>query len=77
MGKTAEGYYRPKKNARYYQRAEAQRLAKAIHAKPCQACSDAGRKTVKHHCDYGKPLEVMHLCRPCHAAWHKLHNPAY
>jgi len=35
---------------------------------PCEACGD--EKAQKHHPDYGKPLEVTWLCRPCHLARH-------
>lgn len=39
---------------------------------PCEVCSD--EKTVAHHCDYNKPLEVIWLCSPCHFQWHKEHG---
>lgn len=32
----------------------------------CQACSTAG-KVEAHHFDYAKPLDVVWLCKPCHA----------
>lgn len=40
----------------------------AIERKPCQKCGSA--KAEMHHEDYGKPLEVIWLCRPCHNDLH-------
>jgi ribosomal protein S27AE len=36
---------------------------------PCIRCGEA--KSVAHHEDYDKPLEVMWLCQPCHKQRHK------
>jgi ribosomal protein S27AE len=36
---------------------------------PCCRCGDA--KTVAHHEDYDKPLEIVWLCQPCHKQRHK------
>jgi hypothetical protein len=36
---------------------------------PCSRCNDP--KSVAHHEDYDKPLEVMWLCQPCHKQRHK------
>ena len=36
---------------------------------PCCRCGEA--KTVAHHEDYDKPLEVVWLCQPCHKQRHK------
>ena len=42
----------------------------------CQECSSAPRNRLghvmieAHHPDYSKPLDVMWLCKPCHAAEH-------
>lgn len=36
---------------------------------PCVRCSSV--KSVAHHEDYDKPLEVMWLCDPCHKQRHK------
>jgi len=37
-----------------------------------QSCCRCGEtKTVAHHEDYDKPLEVMWLCQPCHKKRHK------
>jgi ribosomal protein S27AE len=49
-------------------------VAKAIRSgnllrQPCCRCGEA--KTVAHHEDYDKPLEVMWLCQPCHKKRHK------
>ena len=37
--------------------------------KRCLRCNEP--KTVGHHEDYDKPLEVMWLCQPCHKQRHK------
>jgi hypothetical protein len=36
---------------------------------PCIRCGE--EKSVAHHEDYDKPLEVMWLCQPCHKQRHK------
>jgi ribosomal protein S27AE len=36
---------------------------------PCVRCGEA--KSVAHHEDYDKPLEVVWLCQPCHKQRHK------
>jgi len=36
---------------------------------PCCRCGE--EKSVAHHEDYDKPLEVMWLCQPCHKQRHK------
>jgi hypothetical protein len=36
---------------------------------PCCRCGEA--KSVAHHEDYDKPLEVVWLCQPCHKQRHK------
>lgn len=36
---------------------------------PCSRCNDP--KSVAHHEDYDKPLEVMWLCQACHKQRHK------
>jgi rRNA maturation protein Nop10 len=36
----------------------------------CQNCGK--RAAVRHHPDYSRPLEVMHLCKTCHSAIHRL-----
>ena len=36
---------------------------------PCIRCGD--EKSLAHHEDYDKPLEVMWLCQPCHKQRHK------
>jgi predicted anti-sigma-YlaC factor YlaD len=37
---------------------------------PCVMCGDA--KSVGHHEDYDKPLEVVWLCQACHVRHHQL-----
>ena len=36
---------------------------------PCIRCK--AEKSIAHHEDYDKPLEVMWLCQPCHKQRHK------
>ena len=36
---------------------------------PCVKCGEV--KSLAHHEDYDKPLEVMWLCQPCHKQRHK------
>lgn len=36
---------------------------------PCCRCGE--QKTVAHHEDYDKPLDVVWLCQPCHKQRHK------
>jgi len=45
-------------------------LKKGILIKiPCIRCGE--QKSLAHHEDYDKPLEVMWLCQPCHKQRHK------
>jgi ribosomal protein S27AE len=49
-------------------------VARAVSAgdlvrRPCVRCGE--KKSVAHHEDYDKPLEVMWLCQPCHKQRHK------
>lgn len=37
--------------------------------KHCERCGN--QKSLAHHEDYDKPLEVMWLCQPCHKQRHK------
>jgi len=36
---------------------------------PCERCGEV--KSLAHHEDYDKPLDVMWLCQPCHKQRHK------
>lgn len=36
---------------------------------PCERCGEI--KSLAHHEDYDKPLDVMWLCQPCHKQRHK------
>ena len=40
-----------------------------LTAKPCEICG--AEKTVAHHDDYAKPLDVRWLCQAHHLEWHK------
>lgn len=41
---------------------------------PCEICG--AEKSVAHHDDYDKPLQVRWLCQVHHKAWHKEHGEA-
>lgn len=36
----------------------------------CEFCGKTDKQLDKHHPDYGKPLEVVWLCRSCHVGLH-------
>lgn len=38
---------------------------------PCEVCRSTEIKTIAHHDDYSKPLEVRWLCPIDHKEWHK------
>lgn len=40
-----------------------------LERKPCERCG--AEKSVAHHEDYDKKLEVIWLCQPCHKQRHK------
>ena len=49
-------------------------VSRGIHSgklvrQPCCRCGQ--KKSIAHHEDYDKPLEVMWLCQPCHKQRHK------
>jgi hypothetical protein len=42
-----------------------------VHGKlVAQPCSCGSTKVERHHPDYGDPLQVVWMCRPCHLALH-------
>jgi len=50
------------------------RVARAITSGTLErglCCRCGSAKTLAHHEDYDKPLEVMWLCQPCHKQRHK------
>jgi ribosomal protein S27AE len=50
--------------------AVAQSIKKGLLVRcPCVRCGE--QKSLAHHEDYDKPLEVMWLCQPCHKQRHK------
>jgi ribosomal protein S27AE len=40
-----------------------------LERQPCVRCG--ATKSLAHHEDYDKPLDVMWLCQPCHKQRHK------
>jgi hypothetical protein len=42
---------------------------RAVPLGPCEVCGST-KNVVRHHDDYGKPLDVRLLCRRCHAFQH-------
>lgn len=41
----------------------------------CERCKKIPKTRVHaHHCDYGKPLDLMFLCAACHSEWHKRYS---
>lgn len=45
-----------------------------LEKKPCEVCGAA--KSVAHHDDYDKPLEVRWLCQGHHKQWHAVNGEA-
>ena len=60
----------PEKWAAHQAVNHAVRDGKIVKPKCCQSCG-IDKRLHGHHDDYTKPLEVMWLCVPCHAARHK------
>jgi len=46
-----------------------------IKIQPCEVCNSTERIEA-HHTDYSKPLDIMWLCKSCHAEWHAEHGRA-
>ena len=44
-------------------------LSSALERKCCERCGN--EKSLAHHEDYDKQLEIMWLCQPCHKQRHK------
>lgn len=45
-----------------------------IQKLPCEVCGSV--KSVGHHDDYDKPMEVRWLCQAHHKQWHAVHGEA-
>jgi ribosomal protein S27AE len=52
----------------------ATKTGKLIRPKKCSQCGDSNSRIEGHHLDYSKRLEVIWLCRKCHAAVHPRDN---
>lgn len=63
----------PKKRYAHEQVAYALRIGKIIK-QVCEICGS--EKSVAHHDDYDKPLEVRWLCQGHHKQWHSEHGEA-
>jgi hypothetical protein len=46
------------------------KIGKMIRPRVCCRCGKRG-KTVAHHPDYNKPLDVLFICYSCHGKHHK------
>jgi hypothetical protein len=57
---------RRKDNARSY--AGVYKRRGKLEQRPCQRCGSPDSQM--HHHDYDRPLDVVWLCRPCHALEH-------
>jgi hypothetical protein len=58
---------RMKANARAY--ANAYQARGKLKPEPCLLCGSTDVQ--KHHVDYGRPLDVLWFCRPCHLEQHE------
>ena len=54
-----------------------QRMERKLTRPPRCECCGSECKPQAHHCDYGKPTDVMWLCKSCHVEWHKHNKPIY
>lgn len=45
-----------------------------IQKEPCEVCGE--QRSVAHHDDYDKPLDVRWLCQGHHKQWHAIHGEA-
>ena len=61
------------KRRRYARRIVASALAtgKLTKSQCCHLCKEQRRDIEAHHVDYGKPLDVVWLCKPCHGLAHR------
>lgn len=63
--------WREEDSRRQYAHGKVSRALKSglLVRNPCIRCGE--EKSVAHHDDYDKPLDVMWLCQPCHKQRHK------
>ncbi len=54
----------------YELKQKAWNMAQRLKRKPCENCGTED-KIERHHSDYTKPLQVVCLCRVCHAKIHR------
>lgn len=54
----------------YYAVDRAVKSGELVKAEACERCGESGTTLVGHHEDYGRPLDVIWLCRGCHRRYH-------
>lgn len=57
-------------NSNYRLKEKARGIAQRLKYEPCESCGTED-KIERHHSDYTKPLQVVYLCRVCHAKIHR------
>lgn len=63
----------PEKDAAHQSLNYAVRTGRLIKPKACERCGE-NERIQGHHEDYSQPLQVIWLCRPCHAKRHAEHT---
>ena len=71
--KRLEHYRRNRKKYLAYQKVKTALYKGIIERQPCEECNDP--KSMAHHDDYNKPLEVRWLCSTHHQRWHAENTP--
>ena len=55
---------------KYPEREKARQKAHGLPLQPCSVCASP-ESVHRHHPDYTKPLDIVYLCRTCHAVHHR------
>jgi hypothetical protein len=66
----------PDKRRTHYAVNNAVRDGRLIKPSCCEDCGGGERRIEGHHDDYGQPLSVRWLCKPCHGSAHRALNEA-